>query len=76
MNNVEKAPTVAAVEGRKRTTGISYQIPHRLSTAAHILLLLMQIREEGRLRRACWTRLESVLRKHYSAHNTNLARPR
>jgi hypothetical protein len=66
MKRRKKAPTRQG-QGQGFNTKVSYTNAPRLSTAAQILLLIAQTPDHAdRLRRACYARLDTVLRLHYT----------
>ena len=67
MRYKKEAPAgQTAQKGAKSNTGISYTQAPRLSIAAEIILLALQVPDHAdRLRRAYWNRLEQVLQRHY-----------
>ena len=62
MRPTKKAPTRQG-QGRRFSTEVSYQNAPRLSTAAEIIFLALQ--SPDNLRRACYDRLDKVLRLYY-----------
>lgn len=69
MKRAKKAaPTAGTVKGQPtfNNATVIYHTAPALSTAVKIILLAMQAPAHAdRLRRACWDRLEQVLRRYY-----------
>ena len=73
--NIKKAPTGGTVKGEILNISLSYQNEVGLSTAAQILLLIVQAQEPADcLQKTCWERLDHVLRQYYTNNVCNVAR--
>lgn len=67
MRGTKKGPAAStAIRGRKFSTDVSYHRTPALSMAAEMIVLAAQAPEpENGFRRACFERIERVLRQHY-----------
>lgn len=66
MSGSKKGPAASTAKGPKVITGVTYHNAADLSTAAELIVLAAQIPETaGRLREACFERLERIMRRHY-----------
>ena len=68
MRGKKEGPAArTAKRGPKFSTDVSYHTAAALSTAAEMIMLAAQVPEsENGLRRACFGRLERVLKRHYA----------
>jgi hypothetical protein len=67
MKTKKTGPASRIAKGQNLITNTSYLKNSSMSMAIQIILLALQIPNDAdRLRRACYDRLDQVLRKHYT----------